>query len=104
MEDVAPEPYRTACLRVIYYATIEARALAWSDAARPEERPPRDRLRQIADLMDSVHNIPSLLNHWSECDEPMLRAFLRSYDEQWAGSGAYRLLDVYDRNVAGQQS
>ena len=104
MEDVAPEPYRTACLKVLFYATIEARSLAWGNAAPLHDRLSRERQERIADLMDAVHNIPMLLNRWNECDTRMLRTFLRSYDDRWARGGGYRLGDIYDRAVDGGQT
>ena len=94
---VAPEPYRTACLEAVFYAAIEARALAWQ-GANPEPAA-GSRYEQIADLMDAIHNIPHLVNDWERCDPNMLRSFLLSYDEKWADGRSYRLAKIYDEAV-----
>ena len=88
---IAPEPFRTACLEVLRYATLEARALAWGKK-EPE---------QIAALMDAVHNIPHFLANWERCDQKLLRDFLLEYDDKWCQAGGIRLAEVYDDNLSG---
>lgn len=87
----APEPFRTACLEVIYWATLEAPGLAWG-----KKDPDR-----IAALMDAVHNIPHLLKNWERCDQKLLRDFLLDYDNKWCNDDGIRLTSVYDENLLG---
>lgn len=70
---IAPEPFLSAYLGVLRSALLEARRSAWSK--EPHEK--------LADLMDAVHNIPELLNHWETCIEPCLRESLELYDRKW---------------------
>ena len=49
---VAPEPYFSACMAVLYRATLTARRWGWSSHVSPEH---------LADLMDAIHNIPDLV-------------------------------------------
>ncbi len=86
---LAPEPYLSACLEVMYKAIIAARVLSWQGAATPE---------QIADLMDAVHNIPFLIQNWETCDIELLRHFLRFYDDKWA-KAPYWLLATFDEAI-----
>jgi hypothetical protein len=89
---VAPEPYLSACMTVIYRAVLHARLLGYSgtvDAAH------------IADLMDAVHNIPDLVRNWERCDIEMLRVFLKDYEEKWASRGGVPLCEIFDQRVAG---
>ena len=52
---IAPEPQLSACLRVIYMASLDARVAGWSGDVNAE---------RLADLMDAIHNIPSLILNW----------------------------------------
>jgi hypothetical protein len=96
---IAPEPFRSACLEVIYMATLEARALAWGNL-RLIQRLSKRRQEQVADLMDAIHNLPHLLNDWENCDQQWLRQSLRAYDDKWAASGGVRLAKVFDQKLA----
>ena len=99
---IAPEPFRSACLEVIYQAALEARALAWGNL-RLGKRLSRRRQEQVAALMDAIHNIPHLLNDWERCDQQWLRQSLLAYDEKWAATDGVRLSMVYDQTVGRQQ-
>lgn len=94
---IAPAPYLEACLAVLYRACISGRLLGWSGeqsgltAAQSGE---------LADLLDAVHNLPHLIQHWEECDEPLLRQFLAAFDEKWKASGRGDLLAVYEDVLA----
>lgn len=66
---LAPEPYLSACLDVIALAVLEARSTAMLSRA-PES------LDAIAELMDEIHNLPTLIRQWERCDEAGLRASL----------------------------
>lgn len=89
---IAPEPYLSACLRVLYSATVEARALAWDGQQVPLDE---HQVQRLAELMDAVHNIPLLLSRWEDCDESLLRGMLSAYDTKWAHASRTRLLVVY---------
>lgn len=86
---LAPEPYLSACLATISEAVLAARFNSWRKSASPE---------QIADLMDAIHNIPSLMKNWENCDVQWLRESLRQYDTKWAGGQSW-LLAAFDRAV-----
>jgi hypothetical protein len=86
---LAPEPYLSACLATLREAVLGARFYSWRRSAPPE---------QIADLMDAIHNIPTLLQNWESCDVEWLRASLEAYDERWA-EGRSWLCAVFDRAI-----
>jgi hypothetical protein len=58
--------------------------------------------RWLEALMDSVHNLPYLIQHWDRCDEDVLRAMLKVLDDR-ADGRRLALLPIYDqaRSVAG---
>lgn len=85
---LAPEPQLSACLRVLYLATIEARVIGWH----------KGDYDKLAALMDAVHNIPLLMKEWERCDESLLLAMLKDYDETWGGA----LRDEYERVIVGR--
>jgi hypothetical protein len=86
---LAPEPYLSACLVTIREAVLGARFYMWRQSAPPE---------QIADLMDAIHNIPSLMKDWENCDIERLRDSLEAYDAKWA-TGQSWLLAAFDRVI-----
>ena len=90
----APGPKLAACLAVLYYAAIDARVLGWKGEQEGLSREPS---KQLADLMDAVHNIPVLAADWERCDEQLVRAMLRDYDERHAG----HLAETYDQAAGG---
>jgi hypothetical protein len=93
---LAPEPYLSACLEVLKHATIHARLIAYGGHSGGLAAENSDCL---ADLMDAVHNLPDLLQHWEKCDERLLRSFLRAFDEKWQDRTSVRLLATYLRFV-----
>ena len=98
---LAPEPYLSACLEVVYRAALNARVIGWSgekDGLNAQQS------AQLADLMDAIHNIPHLLQRWEQCDESLLRSFLETFDTKWKGSGAGLLLVVYEEALAKHRS
>ena len=94
----APDRHLLACMEVLYRAIIEARVLAWG-GHRLRHRLSGQRDRQIADLMDAIHNIPLLAMNWDVCDQQMLRSYLVAYDETWAHRGS-SLVKTYDAVLA----
>jgi hypothetical protein len=89
----APEPFRSACLRVLYRATIEVRLIGYagSDRGLSDEES-----RMIAAIADAVHNLPNLLQTWELVDEGLLRGTLAGFDDTWGHLASCRLLDVYE--------
>ncbi|HSQ00298.1 MAG TPA: hypothetical protein VL049_24020 [Candidatus Dormibacteraeota bacterium] len=94
--DLAPEPNLKGCLAVLHHAAIQGRMLG---LAGERDGLSRDRSKQLADLMDAVHNIPDLVQRWDACDEGLLRSMLKTYDDKWRPSAS--LLEAYDRAVSG---
>jgi hypothetical protein len=93
---LAPEPYLSACLEVLRQATIHARLIGYGGHSGGLTAEKSDCL---ASLMDAVHNIPDLLQHWEKCDERLLRLFLQEFDEKWPGHIGVKLLATYVRLV-----
>ncbi len=82
----------SACLTVLYRATVACRMWGWSGRVSPEH---------LADLMDAIHNIPELVQHWERCDVEFLRtAFLRVYEQKWLGRGGLALCQIFDDIIA----
>lgn len=94
---LAPEPYLSACLEVLYRAATHARVIGWSGE---KDGLSSMQSAQIADLMDAIHNIPHLLQRWEQCDEGLLRSFLETFDTKWKGTSNARLLVAYDEVLA----
>ena len=88
-KSVAPEPYFSAYLELLYRIFIRLR----SDYLVGE--PLQD--EQMADLMDAIHNIPHMLlesgGEGSGYDAVDIKNyFLREYDSKWAtNEGAFRV-------------
>jgi hypothetical protein len=90
---IAPEPYLSACMRVVYRALLHARLMGWSGSVDS---------KHLADLMDAVHNIPDLVRHWEDCDTERMRAFLKNYEETWLARGGLPLCEIFDQAIAGK--
>lgn len=56
---LAPQPYQTACPRVLEQVLLDCQVGL---------RTGKMTTRQAEALVDATHNIPSLLEHWEECD------------------------------------
>ena len=97
---LAPEPYLAACLEVLHRASIHARLIGWSGE---NDGLTADRSAEIADLMDAVHNIPHLLQHWEGCDESLLRSFLKTFDTKWKDKNSAGLLVAYEQMLETKQ-
>jgi len=91
---LAPEPYHSACMSVIYSAAIYARVQGWQKSVDPDD---------IADLMDAIHNIPEHVQNWERCDVELLRkSFLGAYQEKWSSRGGPPLRDIFDDAVSAK--
>jgi hypothetical protein len=93
---IAPEPYLTACLRVLSHATLEARRLAAQGKHPSSAGLSASSTEQIWELMDAVHNLPGLIHEWERCDEAWLRLWFVDYDAKWGERSHVRLLAVYE--------
>jgi hypothetical protein len=96
---LAPEPYLSACLEVLRHATIHARLIGYGGHSGGLTAEQSD---CVADLMDAVHNLPDLLQHWEKCDEQLLRLFLQEFDEKWQGHIGVQLFATYLRLVGDE--
>ncbi len=86
-----PEREFHACMCVLTDAILRARAWAWQDQVPTE---------QLADLMDAVHNIPTLLENWESCDQDSFMAELNHFQQKWASSGGLALHSIYEQALA----
>jgi hypothetical protein len=98
---IAPEPKFTALLEVIYRASLRARDLGYGGKTLPvEQRGPA--LLEVADLMDTIHNIPACLASYEDWDEEFFRdSFLAVYDKKWGANSGLRLTGIYDQALSG---
>jgi hypothetical protein len=86
---VAPEPYFSACMAVVYSAVICARGMSWSGNVDSEH---------LGDLMDAIHDIPEMVRHWETCDVEFMRnAFLKAYDDKWSSRSGLSLCKVFEQ-------
>jgi hypothetical protein len=90
---LAPEPYLSACLRVLYVAALEARLIGYAGAKSGLSA---DESQRLADLADATHNIPDLLRRWEEVNESLLRGMLADFDRRWGAKSTCRLLVTYE--------
>jgi hypothetical protein len=93
---MAPEPFLSACLEVLYAAALEARLIGYAGSQNGLSVEDSNRL---ADLADAVHNIPDLLRSWEDVDEGLLRAMLADFDRKWGEKSTLRLLVAYERQL-----
>ena len=74
--NLAPEPILRAALRVLFIAAACTRN--WTLGEEVSRK-------QINDLWEAIHEIPSVITSWRGNDECMqeLRMYLQEYDEKW---------------------
>jgi hypothetical protein len=94
-KSLAPEPYLSAYLELLYRVSIFVRSRSEGEVRLPDE--------QLFDLMDAIHNIPEMLLEyegpgWSEKD--LRELFLQAYDEKWAtGEDDFSLIMALDDSL-----
>jgi hypothetical protein len=71
---IAPEPILKGSLRVLYVAGYTTRN--WTNSEDVSRK-------QINDLWEAIHEIPSLLTHWRPDAEKELMMYLREYNVKW---------------------
>jgi hypothetical protein len=86
---LAPDRELRACMRVIYHAALDARMAGWNGDVDA---------RRLADLMDAIHNIPSLVQNWESCDENLLKSKLLDYERKWRSEGPC-LRAIYEQAI-----
>ena len=77
------------------HACVAARLLGWKGSATGLT--PRE-ATLLADLMDAIHNLPYLVQHWDRCNEALLRGMLEDFDGRHGDEGNIALLAEYDRH------
>lgn len=75
-------------MEVVRWAILQARVWGWQNDVPAE---------QLADLMDAVHNIPYLVEHWENCDQAWLKRSLEDYERKWAKSDGPCLRTMYEQ-------
>lgn len=80
---LAPEPYLSAYLELLYRVSIFIRSRSEGENRLPDE--------QLYDLMDAIHNIPEMLIEYEPSgykEREMVSYFLKPYDDKWAKGGS----------------
>lgn len=86
---VPPANILKAALEVLFVCACETRNWTLGDSVSR---------KQINDLWEAVHEIPSLLTRWRTDAEPELIRYLEEYDAKWAAPRLKaRYLHVRDR-------
>jgi hypothetical protein len=89
MQLLAPEPILRAALRVVYVAACTTRNWTYTDEV------PR---KQIHDLWEAIHDIPSLVLRWQPDAEDLLVMYFDEYDRKWPEP---RLRETYVNELNG---
>jgi hypothetical protein len=85
-KSVAPEPYFTASLELLYHVAIYVRMLT----ARPENVT-EAHLREINSIMDAIHNIPTSIVRYGEWfTEDQITEALERLDHIYEGRTEFR--------------
>jgi len=76
MRELAPEPILGACLRVLHVAAYTTRNWTLSEEVTR---------KQINDLWEAIHEIPSVLARWdtAQDQEREIMMYLQEYDAKW---------------------
>jgi len=83
---IAPEPYFTAALELLYHVAIYVRAMT----ARPENVT-EAHIREINSIMDAIHNIPTSLVRYGEWfKEDNIREAIARLDSLYEGRTDFR--------------
>ena len=90
--------------QLMYRVIAYTRAKAWG-CARIAQRVRGDHEREIADLMDTIHNIPLFLTQFEKWDdEKFKKDFLDVYDSKWSSTSGLKLRDIYERSLNGEKN
>ena len=69
---------RAACVDVLRMAILEARIWGWEGNVDAE---------RLGDLMDAVHNIPSLIANWNANGVDDIKREIETYERKWGQNG-----------------
>ena len=95
-KSLAPEPYFTASLELLYNVAIYVRALT----SRPE-RVAEAHIREINAIMDAIHDIPtSLVEYGTWFTEEKIRESLERLDTFYEGRSEFRWGKEFDKYLA----
>ena len=83
-----PDDELKACLEVIRMAVLVSRVWGWQKQIDAE---------QLADLMDAIHNIPNINQHWTRDSSLEILREIESYDNKWTKSGGLSLKSRYEQ-------
>jgi hypothetical protein len=81
MLNLPPEDQLRALLKLIYFATVEARGEAWQ-GENELEGASKERFTKIARLMDAIHNIPGHLISYDSWDQHYFELCLGSKETE----------------------
>jgi hypothetical protein len=87
MTPLAPEPILRAALYVVHVAAYTTRNWTLGEAV------PR---KQIYDLWEALHEVPSLVTRWRPDAETELLMYFDEYDRKWPSP---RLRQMYERHL-----
>jgi hypothetical protein len=97
---IAPEKELRAYLILLYRVSIQVRYRSSGEFRLPD--------RQLFDLMDAVHDIPSLLaDHNHYFTDEQIRQCLQTYDDRWTESDPQHfsliktLSEAFERSSSG---
>lgn len=92
-KSLAPEPYFTASLELLYHVAIHVRALT----ARPEHVT-EAQIREIHGIMDAIHNIPgSLVEYGRWFTEDKIREAIARLDGLYEGRTDFRWSHEFEK-------
>lgn len=87
MTPLAPEPILRAALRVVHVAAYTTRN--WTLGEEVSRK-------QINDLWEAVHEVPSLVTRWGPGAESELLMYFDEYDHKWPDPG---LRHIYEQHL-----
>ena len=95
-KSVAPEPYFSAALALLYHVVIYVRART----ARPE-LVTSEYIQEIHELMNAIHNVPaSVVEHGHWFTEERIRSAFEHFDSLHPGEDRLRLVAALDDFLA----
>ena len=101
-----PDDQFHALVRLLYVASIEARAEAWQ-GENESDGPLKERFSKIARLMDAIHNIPGFLTAYDKWDQSYFELCLGDRDslvgKQLHGPYNNALSEACSKNEEGEQ-
>ena len=84
---------QVACVDVLRMAILEARVWGWQGDVNAE---------RLGDLMDAVHNIPTLIGDWNPEGVDDIKRELETYERKWAQDGGPCLRTRFETVVSQQ--